>query len=117
MLTRLLPAILLFASAAYADPPVISNVNVSRDGALWRFDVTISHADKGWDDYADAWRVVDGQGTELGLRELAHPHDGQQTFTRSLSGVRIPDDVTDVGVQVRDTVNGWYPDIKKVKLR
>ena len=38
---------------------------------LWNFDVTLSHKDTGWDDYANAWRVLDGDGKEqLGMRKL-----------------------------------------------
>ena len=25
---------------------------------VWRFDVTVRHADAGWDHYADAWEVL-----------------------------------------------------------
>ncbi len=34
------------------------------DGS-WTFSVTVSHADKGWDDYADGWDVVTSNGTVL----------------------------------------------------
>ena len=114
------PLFLVLAIAAvpvFADEPVVENVTVTKSGDLWRFDVTIKHNDTGWDDYADAWRVLDGNGTELGLRKLAHPHTGEQPFTRSLSGVSIPSDVTEVSIQPRDTVNGWASATKKVKLR
>ena len=47
---------------------------------------TVRHDDKGWDDYADAFQVK-GEGVENGLRELLHPHDEEQPFTRSQSGV------------------------------
>ncbi len=117
MLKRCLVALLTLSTPALADAPVVNNVNVSREGGLWKFDVTITHTDTGWEDYADAWRVVDASGKEFGIRDLAHPHTGEQRFTRSLSGVRIPEDVTEVGIQVRDTVNGWSPNIKMVKLR
>ena len=57
--------------------------------------------------YADAWRVLAPEGTVLGIRELAHDHQAEQPFTRSLSGVAIPADVTEVIVEGRDQVSGW----------
>tara|TARA_R110002049_G_scaffold117332_3_gene270610 strand:- start:3646 stop:3999 length:354 start_codon:yes stop_codon:yes gene_type:complete len=117
MLIRSLIVLLCVAAPALADVPVIQNVNMSQSGDLWRFDVTIKHDDKGWDDYADAWRIIDANGKDLGTRDLAHPHVDEQPFTRSLSNVRIPADVTEIGIQVHDTINGWSPNIKRIKLR
>lgn len=93
---------------AYAEPPQIDSVSVrqSSDGT-WRFDVTISHPDTGWEHYADGWRVLDMEGNELGMRMLHHPHVEEQPFTRSLSGVHIPKGTRQVRVQARDTPAGW----------
>ncbi|MEP5728817.1 MAG: hypothetical protein ABJL67_05540 [Sulfitobacter sp.] len=117
MLTRSLITLLALSGPVFADPPSIDGVNAQRIGGKWRFDVTLSHPDTGWDHYADGWRVLDPQGNELGMRNLAHPHVNEQPFTRSLSGVNIPQDVTEVGIQARDNTTGWGPKIKKVKLR
>ena len=43
----------------------------------------------------------------LGVRELLHDHASEQPFTRSLTGVAIPDGVTTVTVEARDLANGW----------
>lgn len=110
-------ASLFLATPVFADAPVVVNVNVSKSGALWNFDVTLSHGDTGWDNYADAWRILDNTGKELGVRKLAHPHVDEQPFTRSLSGIAIPDDVTEVGIQASDSVDGWSSAVKKIKLR
>ena len=79
----------------------------SSDGS-WKFDVTVRHDDQGWDDYADAWLVVQPE-TEavLGERILLHPHDTEQPFTRSQSGIIIPDGVTQVIVRAKDNVEGF----------
>jgi len=90
-----------------AEPPVIEAVHAQRDGETWRFDVTLSHPDTGWDHYADGWRVLDMAGNVLGLRVLAHPHAQEQPFTRSLSGVKIPKGTPQVQVQARCLVHGW----------
>ena len=73
----------------------------------WRFDVTVSHADEGWEHYADAWRVVGPDGTVYGTRTLYHPHVEEQPFTRSLSGVAIPAGVREVVIEAHDSVHGW----------
>ncbi|CAN5648701.1 hypothetical protein BH24ACT15_BH24ACT15_07080 [soil metagenome] len=57
--------------------------------------------------YADAWRVLTAEREELAVRVLTHDHAGEQPFTRSKSGIAIPDDVNQVIVQGRDLVNGW----------
>ncbi|WP_299968718.1 hypothetical protein [uncultured Roseobacter sp.] len=108
---------LLMATPALAEPPKIDNVRVSQRGETWRFDVTISHPDTGWDHYADAWRILDMDGNQLAIRELAHPHVEEQPFTRSLSGVRLPEGTTQVQVQARDLPGGWNPDTTVVSLR
>ncbi|MGB3244176.1 MAG: hypothetical protein WBB25_06565 [Sulfitobacter sp.] len=109
--------LILTTGPAFADSPVIENIAMKKSGDTWTFDVTLSHADTGWEDYADAWRVLDGSGKELGVRKLAHPHINEQPVTRALSGVQIPADVTEVGIQASDTVNGWSTQIKTIKLR
>ncbi len=93
------------ASAGEAD---VESVQATRqtDGA-WRFDVAVRHADAGWDHYADGWDVVAPDGSVLGTRTLLHPHDDEQPFTRSLTGVSIPDDITAVTVRAHDSVHGY----------
>lgn len=102
----------LLAGPAFADGPVVENVAVSGD----RFSVTLSHPDTGWDHYADAWEVLDADGNSLGIRELLHPHETEQPFTRSLSGVAIPAGATVVYVRARCNVDGWSDDLYAVAL-
>jgi hypothetical protein len=80
----------------------------------WTFSVTVSHPDKGWDDYADGWDVVALDGTVFKpdsaakyTRVLLHPHVGEQPFTRSQSGIVIPPGVTKVRVRAHDSVDGY----------
>lgn len=106
---RLIMPIVLLAGlgGALAGQADVVAVEVSRaaDGT-WRFDVTVRHADEGWDHYADAWEVVAPDGTVLGTRTLLHPHVEEQPFTRSLSGVVIPEGLAEVIVRARDSVHG-----------
>ncbi len=87
------------------------------DDGTWRFDTTVRHNDQGWDDYADAWQVVDpASGEVLGERILLHPHDNEQPFTRSQSGITIPPEVTQVIVRAKDNVEGFGGQVVLVDL-
>lgn len=117
MLKALCIFLILITGPAFAEPPEIKHVSVRQAGnGTWRFDVTISHPDTGWAHYADAWRVLDMDGNELALRQLAHPHTNEQPFTRSLSGVRLPDGTKRVQIQARDKPGGWNPTTRIVRL-
>jgi len=72
----------------------------------YHFSVTLRHADEGWDHYADRWQVVAPDGTLLATRVLAHPHVGEQPFTRSLSGVEIAPTITEVIIRGGDSQHG-----------
>ena len=108
---------LLLASPALAETPEISHVTATKTGNTWRFDVSITHPDTGWDHYADGWRVLDMDGKELGMRVLGHPHVNEQPFTRSLSGVNIPHGTKHVKIQARDLPHGWNDTTTVVPLR
>lgn len=99
--------LLMTSSAAFAGEADVLEARASERGGTWRFDVTVEHGDEGWDHYADAWRVVGPDGAVYGERILLHPHENEQPFTRSLSGVEIPSGVTQVVIQARDSVHGW----------
>ena len=93
------------ASAGEAD---VVDIRVRAEGeGRWRFDVSVEHADAGWDHYADRWEVLDLDGRILGTRVLLHPHDNEQPFTRSLGGVEIPAGVTKVRLRAHDSVHGF----------
>ncbi len=93
----------LVALAGEAD---VIDVKVRKTGAqTFSFDVTVRHGDTGWKHYANKWDVVAPDGKVLGTRVLYHPHEDEQPFTRSLSGVRIPPDVTSVTVRAYDKVH------------
>lgn len=112
----LLLPLVLQASPVWADPPVVEKVAVGNSTSGWRFDVTLSHPDSGWDHYADGWRVLDMDGNELGLRVLAHPHVNEQPFTRSLGGLSLPQGTAQVQVQARCQVDGWNTQLTTVTL-
>lgn len=105
---RLLAASLILGFstlAAVADYPVIENATATRNGTSLRVNVTLSHPDSGWDHYADGWEVLDQDGTGLGFRELLHPHEHEQPFTRSLT-IQIPADTTRIYIRAQCNVDG-----------
>lgn len=69
--------------------------------------VTISSPYDTPDRYADAIRIRNADGTVYGVRELLHDHASEQPFTRSVTGVTVPDGVAEVVVEARDKTNGW----------
>ena len=112
-----LPALLcLIATPVVADAPVIEAAQATRTGDSWRFDVTLSHPDSGWDHYAHAWRVLDPDGTGLGIRVLAHPHEQEQPFTRSLGNVHIPPGLAEVKIEARCLTAGWSGNLATLSL-
>ena len=97
-------------------PDVVEAVATDAGDGTWRFDVTLSSPYDTPERYADAWRVLAPDGTELGVRILAHDHQNEQPFTRSLNGVEIPADVTVVTIEGRDQVSGWGGSTVEVDL-
>jgi hypothetical protein len=78
--------------------------------------VTLKHEDAGWDHYADSWRVLDAEDNVLAERILLHPHIDEQPFTRSLSGIKIPENIHTVYIEAHDKLHGWSADKLAVDL-
>lgn len=102
---------------ALASGPEILDVHIKKTGMVWRVDVTLNHADSGWDHYADGWEILDANGNRLAHRELLHPHVNEQPFTRSLSGVVFPDGTRAVFIRAKCSVDGWTGDPVRVELK
>lgn len=105
----------LIAKAGGAD--VVGVEAVQDNSGKWRFNVTVAHADEGWDHYANKWDVVAPDGRVLGTRILHHPHENEQPFTRSLSGVEIPEDITEVTIRAGDSQHGYDGKPMTVQLK
>ncbi len=96
-------------------PDVIEvTATVADDG--WTIAATLSSPYDSPDRYADAWRVLAPDGTVLGIRELLHDHAAEQPFTRTLTGVEIPQDVTAITVEGRDQQYGWGGDTVTIEI-
>lgn len=109
--------VMLLPGLVFADQAVIRQVEFEQHAASWTVSVTLQHADTGWDHYADGWRVVTADGKVLGHRTLYHPHENEQPFTRSLSGIKIPVEVNTVFVEAHDKVHGWNKERLEVNLQ
>jgi len=104
------------AAASAGEVSIVDARAVPAADGSYRFAVTLSHADTGWEHYADGWVVEDADGTVLGRRELLHPHVDEQPFTRHLDGVRIPTAIQSVFIQAHDSVHGDAPQRLRIDL-
>jgi len=100
------------SNAANADVLFVSATETAV--GLWTFAVELLHPDTGWEDYADGWDVLLPDGTvaktspdDPFTRLLLHPHENEQPFTRSQSGIPIPPEITTVTVRAHDLVDGF----------
>ncbi len=106
---------MLFSPGLFAGKADVLDVKVNCSGSC-TFNVTVQHADSGWDHYANEWQIVTDNGKILGTRVLYHPHVNEQPFTRSLSGVKMPSGIKRVVVRAKDLVHGYGGLEHKVKL-
>ena len=97
-------------------PDVVDVVATRSEDGSYAFDVTMSSPYDTPQRYADGWRVMNEDGTVYGEMTLGHDHASEQPFTRTQTGVQIPQDVTTVVVEGRDQVNGYGGQTKSVDL-
>ena len=103
---KLIAGFLLLSSSGHAGDVSILEVSVECPGSC-TFTVTLEHADQGWNHYANQCDVVTLEDKVLKSRVLHHPHDNEQPFTRSLSGVVIPQGISKVKIRARDSKHGY----------
>ena len=103
--TLLTGLILILSSTSWAgEADVVGGAITALGDGRFRVDATVRHDDTGWDHYANRWDVLAPDGTIIGSRVLAHPHENEQPFTRSLT-LEIPADVTEITLQANDSVH------------
>lgn len=109
LITAALVSSLLAATPLQAGQVDVLKVEIEPTGEPGRFDVevTLRHADSGWDHYANRWEILGPQGEVIATRLLAHPHVHEQPFTRGLSAVRVPGEFSWVRVRGHDLVHGY----------
>ncbi len=107
----------LLPTALWAGEVSVLNATASCSQGSCTISATLSHADSGWDHYADHWRVLVEEDKEIGRRVLLHPHVEEQPFTRSLGGVPIPPGTTHVEIEAHDSVHGYGKRRFRLELR
>ncbi|WP_286236901.1 hypothetical protein [Neptuniibacter halophilus] len=97
----------LLSLSAYAGEVEIlaAEANRNSDGS-YHFQVTLKHADSGWEHYANRWEVVTPEGAVIATRVLHHPHVDEQPFTRGLNSVTIPSGNGHVFIRAYDSRHG-----------
>ena len=118
-MTKLAGLALLAASIlpAFAGEADVVGVDISCTGdSICRFDVTVRHDDEGWEHFANRWEILTPDGEVLATRVLAHPHDDEQPFTRSLRDVRIPPGLSEVVVRAHDLVHEYGGEVVAVQV-
>ena len=88
-------------------PEVVDAELESSGGGEYALSVTISSPYDSPQRYADGWRVMDGEGEVLGRHELMHDHANEPPFTRTQTGLEIPEGVEQITVEARDSENGY----------
>jgi len=106
--------LLLVLSSMFANVAVIEKVKVSGQNGVYSFAVRILHEDSGWKHYVNRYEILDKDGNILATRTLWHPHEHEQPFTRSLSGIKISGMKT-VWVRANDSVDG-YSELYEISL-
>ena len=101
----LLLSSLLSSNAWAGEADVIGGQIEALGDNRYRVSATVEHTDTGWDHYADRWDVLDPEGNVIGVRKLAHPHENEQPFTRSLT-LTIPAGIAFITLQANDSVHG-----------
>lgn len=113
-MTKLFIAACATLAPLFANEAVVEAVKVTKQDDTYRFAVRILHEDSGWEHYVNKYDVLDRDGKVLATRTLWHPHEHEQPFTRSLSGVKIEGKKV-VFVRANDSVDG-YSKLFEVRL-
>lgn len=88
--------------------PDVVDAELEPTGATtYSLSVTISSPYDSPERYADGWRVLGPDGEVLGRHELMHHHANEQPFTRTQSGLEIPEGIEQITVEGRDLKNGY----------
>jgi hypothetical protein len=104
-------------SAAWAGAADVIRVEVRKAApGVYDFDVTVRSDDTGGDHFADRFEVLTLDGTMLGTRELLHPHEEEQPFTRDLRGLHLPAGIHRVVVRAHHKTRGYDGMIQAVTL-
>lgn len=109
--------LILVGMPAFGGPADVIDVQVDCNAErICDFAVTVRHDDDGWEHYANRWEILSPDGDVIGVRELLHPHDNEQPFTRALSGIQIPDGIHSVLIRAVDSRHGGGGKTKIIEI-
>lgn len=109
---------LLYYSHVLASEADVVDAEVKQeDDGSYTISVTVQHADEGWNHYADHWLILDKDEQLIAVRKLMHPHVKEQPFTRSLSYIEIPDEITEVIIRAHCSVDNYSGKNMVVKIK
>ena len=101
-------ALLFITTSLFANEVKIIKVKANCDtNRICTFNVTLKHEDSGWKHFANKWEIYTPNDKVIATRTLFHPHEHEQPFTRSLSGVKIPKGINKVIIKAHDNVHGY----------
>ena len=101
----------------------VLSVQVTGQPKDYQFQVRVSSADMGCEQYADWWEVLSEDGQLLYRRVLLHSHVGEQPFTRSGGPVAVDENMLVIvrahmntggygGTALRGTVSGGFEPVQ-----
>lgn len=108
--------LLVSSTSVQAGDVEIKNVYLQEHNGRWRAEVTLQHADVGWEHYADAWRLISEDNKLIATRVLYHPHVNEQPFTRSLDDITLPAGKQVIYIEAHDKMHGWSKQRVKIDL-
>jgi len=110
---KILLGVFFLTITMFANEATIEAVQIHKQNGLYTFSVRILHKDSGWKHYVNRYEVLDADNNILATRTLWHPHEHEQPFTRSLSGVDVNNN-TVVYIRANDSVDGYSKKFKAV---
>jgi hypothetical protein len=90
----------------------VTEVSSSGEPNNYTINTTISSPDKGCEQYADWWEIIDLEGNLIFRRILAHSHVNEQPFTRSGSNISLESD-TEIFIRVHMNTTGYSFAVQK----
>lgn len=94
----------------------VVGAEATRNGDTWTFALTVRSDDISATEFGDSWELRTLDGEVLATRVLAHEHINEQPFTRSMSGIVIPDGIKTVIGVAHHNVGGYCGETLEIQL-
>ncbi|MGB2760494.1 MAG: hypothetical protein WBC58_11100, partial [Maribacter stanieri] len=94
----------------------VTAVTTTGEADNYTINTTISSPDKGCEQYADWWEIIDLEGNLIYRRILTHSHVDEQPFTRSGSNIPLKND-DQVYIRVHMNNSGYASAVQKGSIK